>query len=106
VCLSLLFFQNAKSEAMILVAEKKKKSGTVTSVLQPKQPIEASKWNGQQFIAKGLQPATAAIQLKEFQKLDVKLTDKGLVFNAKVPVQPENGALIVADGVDLPSKIK
>lgn len=64
------------------------------------------KWNGAQFAPKGLTVAQGPANLKEFQKADLKLTEKGLIFAGQNEIVGPNGERIVAEGATLPSKIK
>jgi tRNA-binding EMAP/Myf-like protein len=97
--------KGVKSEGMMLVAEEKKKDKT--SLLQPSEKVSDEDWLGLQFEAKGTDPAwDKPITLKDFQKLDLKISKDGkVVFKTNFPVVSKSSQL-TAEGVSTSAKIK
>ena len=95
--------KGTKSEAMLLVAEKKKGKEVESILLHAETPVE--NWSGTKVEAEGLETETKAIQLKEFQKLELKLQNGKVVYKQKHVLKAGN-VTITAKGVDGVSKIR
>lgn len=104
--------KGAKSEAMILIAESKKKDKTVvTSLLETTGGGDeaTAPWAGTRILPEGVaHDIKVHITLKEFQKLDLKIgKDGSAVYKQKYPLKTETTKKpITAQGAEPAAKIK
>jgi methionyl-tRNA synthetase len=102
--------KGVKSEAMILVAETKKKDKTTVTSLLEADNKPTGPWPGTSIAAEGTANAVKVhITLKEFQKLDLKIGKDGkAVFKGKYPLktQAQQPLGITAQGAEPAAKIK
>jgi tRNA-binding EMAP/Myf-like protein len=104
--------KGANSEAMMLAAEGKKKKGekeATSRLLHLQGQNKPASWAGTPITASGITKTNNndLITLKEFQKLDLKLSKEGIaIFKQKFPLSTPEGANITAEGVEGPAKIK
>lgn len=95
-----------KSEAMVLVAEgKNNEKQTIQKLLEPGE-VNNNNWPGTQIVPEGASlDAKLHLTLKEFQKLDLKVTkDQTVVFKQKYTLKSSNSP--IKSAIPAPAKIK